>query len=321
MSAVKILHDMTNATPTTTAPSDTTMALTPAIDGHDNSPQSEVDANVHVAASILVRLSNASIPPISVIPGTDSEWEPSPEASEKRVYARISDGSIKPIIASKTSAIFPFMVALRRISESGSGSESGSEGEEEVDDDATIDNEEAVKEREEELAVWNKSSFPSSSSSSSSSSSPSPPPTATPIIIITPPTSTTPPPATTSLALSATSKRKAKPTPIDTSNARPSTFRAPNKRKGPVTLPAITRKIRVEEHGHDIHTPSPNKRTKIAAPLPTPTSISPYGPTAPVRSEDVAVGGKGGKRGLGLDGGYWDLPAVGDRGGEDGGGG
>ncbi|KAL8884580.1 MAG: hypothetical protein Q9215_007404, partial [Flavoplaca cf. flavocitrina] len=77
-----------------------------------------------------------------------------------------------------------------------------------------------------------------------------------------------------------------------------------------------------EEHGHDIHTPSaepstsrvPNKRRKVAALLPTPTSMSPYAPSAsptpPVRCEDVAAGGKGGR---GLDGGYWDLTAVAKR--------
>ncbi|KAL8884942.1 MAG: hypothetical protein Q9205_006020, partial [Flavoplaca limonia] len=102
MSAVKILHDMINATHTTTAASDTTMALTPAVDSHDNSPQSEVDANVHIAATILMRLSNAPQArrqPIYVIPGTDTEREPHPEESEKRVNARISDGSLMPIIA------------------------------------------------------------------------------------------------------------------------------------------------------------------------------------------------------------------------------
>ncbi|KAI4267732.1 MAG: hypothetical protein LQ337_008214, partial [Flavoplaca oasis] len=121
MSAVKILHDMTNATSPTTAPSDTTIALTSAVDGHDNSQPTEADPDVHVAANILLRLSNtpqASIPPINVIPGTDSEWEPHPEESEKRVNARISDGSIKPIIASETNAIFELAEAKKRIVES-----------------------------------------------------------------------------------------------------------------------------------------------------------------------------------------------------------
>ncbi|KAL8865141.1 MAG: hypothetical protein Q9198_009457, partial [Flavoplaca austrocitrina] len=79
-----------------------------------------------------------------------------------------------------------------------------------------------------------------------------------------------------------------------------------------------TKPTPAEEHGQDTHTsagPSPNKRRKVAAPLPTPTSMSPYAPTAsptaavtpPVRCEDVAAGGKGGR---GLDGGYWDLTAM-----------
>ncbi|KAL9629500.1 MAG: hypothetical protein Q9204_005235 [Flavoplaca sp. TL-2023a] len=337
MSAVKILHDMTSATHTTTAPSDTTMALTPAVDGHDNSQPTEVDLDVHDAANILMRLSNtpqARLQPIYVIPGTDSEWEPHPEESEKRVNAWISDGSLIPIIASRRSAIFKLakgrIVEGERVCESESESdesesESESESEEEVDDDATIDNEEAVKAREEELEVHRRSL---ALALSSPSSSPSPPPTAIPTIIITPPTPT-------SLALSATSKRKAKRTNIDTSTARPSTSRAPNnkgKGKEPITPPAITpaaappkRKSRVEEHAYDIHTPSagpstsrlPNKKRKVAALLPTPTSISPYSPTGPItppiqrcQGEDVGAGGKGGR---GLDGGYWDLTAVAKR--------
>ncbi|KAL8875174.1 MAG: hypothetical protein Q9192_009089, partial [Flavoplaca navasiana] len=106
---------------------------------------------------------------------------------------------------------------------------------------------------------------------------------------------------------------------IDTSTARPSTSRVSNKGKEPTTLPAITRKRRAKEHGHDIHTPSAgpssNKRRKVD----TPISVSPYAPTASpsarVRFEGIRAGEKKekGGRGLGLDGGYWDLTAVGDR--------
>ena len=331
MSAVKILHDMTNATHTTTAPSDTTMALTPAVDGHDNSQATEVDANVHIAATILMRLSNtpqARLQPIYVIPGTDLESEAHPEESERRVNARISDGSLMPIIASETSAIFE-LAKGRVVEDRGSvvESERVSERErererenEEVDDDATIDNEEAVKAREEELKVHHgslavASSAPSSPSPSSSSPSPSPSITAIPTIIITPPTSTTPPtPTPAPLALSAIGKRTAKRTPID----RP-TIDTPNVRKRK-SKPTPT-----EEHGHDTHTsaePSAsgmsNKRRKVAAPLPTPTSLSPYAPTAPITPVKQFAAGDGavvgerdrGKGGRGLDGGYWDLPAV-----------
>ncbi|KAL9625679.1 MAG: hypothetical protein Q9204_007770 [Flavoplaca sp. TL-2023a] len=325
MSAVKILHDMTNATHTTTAPSDTTMALTPAVDGHDNSQATEVDANVHIAATILMRLSNtpqARLQPIYVIPGTDLESEPHPEESEKRVNAWMSDGSLIPIIASRRSAIFK--LAKGRIVEGERVCESVSESEEEVDDDATIDNEEAVREREQDIARHHLSlSLPSSPSPSlSPSSSSSPPPTAIPTIIITPPTSSTPSPPTptpTSLALSATSKRKAKRTPIDGSTIDTPSVR---KRKAKPTPP--------EEHGQDTHTtsagPSPNKKRKTSASALIYASTAPasvYAPiTPPVKpfaaGDGAGVGekekSKGGRsQGLGLDGGYWDLRAVAKR--------
>lgn len=106
MSAVRALRAIYNATHTTPAAVDTTIALTAAVDGHDKSYQMEVDLDVHAAADILMGMYNASDYE------TEPEDEPYPENSEKRVDAWISkDGSIKPITGTPTSAIFGFMAA------------------------------------------------------------------------------------------------------------------------------------------------------------------------------------------------------------------